>query len=116
MYHSAMQGSEMDTPIAIPQRRNTTLPENATDDLVVNMWLHGRPKTTQEAYRADIKNLNTFTGDRPLQQLTLKDLQDYQDSLIGQAPKTVVRRLSALKSLLTFCHKSGYTPVNVGKP
>jgi integrase/recombinase XerD len=96
------------------QERNTTLPENATDEMVVTIWLHGRPKNTQESYRADITALCAFIGNKPLQQVTLLDLQQFQDSMAGQAETSIARRLSAIKSLLTFAQKSGYTTVNVG--
>jgi integrase/recombinase XerD len=96
-----------------PTRRNTTLPDNATDSLVIAMWLKQRPATTQEAYQGDIKALFDFTA-KPLQALTLLDLQNFAESLQGQKPATIARKLSAVKSLLTFCYKSGYTSVNVG--
>lgn len=95
-------------------RRNTTLPDGATDALVIDTWLRGRPLTTQEAYRADIASLFDFTGNTPLQRLTLVDLYDFADSMRGQAPTSIARRLSAVKSLLTFALKAGYTSVNVG--
>jgi integrase/recombinase XerD len=90
------------------------LPDNATDALVIDMWLRQRPKTTVEAYRGDIMELFAFTANTPLQALILLDLQDFADHLSGQAPSSIARRLSAVKSLLTFCYKSGYTAVNVG--
>jgi integrase/recombinase XerD len=77
------------------------------------MWLKQRPATTQEAYQGDIKALFDFTA-KPLQALTLLDLQNFAESLQGQKPATIARKLSAVKSLLTFCYKSGYTSVNVG--
>src|SRR5713226_9351276 len=95
-------------------RHNPTLPEGATDALVIDTWLRGRPLTTQEAYRADIMSLFDFTSNKPLQRLTLVDLLDFQDSMAGQAPTSIARRLSAVKSLLTFTQKAGYTLVNIG--
>src|SRR5947207_15281657 len=104
------------TPYQKPggQRANTTLPPNATDELAIKTWLHGRPLTTQESYRSDIAALCEFTEHKPLQLLTLVDLQDWEDSMAGQASTSIARRLSAIKSLLTFCYKAGYTGVNVG--
>src|SRR5260370_40530995 len=93
---------------------NPTLPESATDALVIDTWLRGRPLTTQEAYRADIMSLFDFTSNKPLQRLTLVDLLDFQESMAGQAPTSIARRLSAVKSLLTFTQKAGYTLVNIG--
>lgn len=93
---------------------NTMLPENATDEMVIAIWLHGRPANTQDSYQADIAALSAFTGKKPLQQVTLLDLQRFQNSMVGQVPTSIARRLSAVKSLLTFAHRAGYTAVNVG--
>ena len=98
-----------------PERLNTTLPEGATDDLVIRMWLAGRPATTKEAYLADIAALQAFTSGLPLAQINLLHLQRFVERLSADlAPATVARRVSAAKSLLTFCQKSGYTTFNVG--
>lgn len=50
----------------------------------------------------------------PLRQLTLGDLQHYQDTLQDLAPTTQARRLSTIKSLLSFGQRTGFLPVNVG--
>jgi integrase/recombinase XerD len=44
----------------------------------------------------------------------LGDLQAYQDSLRHLAAASQARRLSAIKSLLSFGHKTGYLAFNVG--
>ena len=46
----------------------------------------------------------------------MDDLQDYSDRLEveGYSPATRNRRLNAVKSFLSFAHKVGYLPVNVG--
>ncbi len=41
-------------------------------------------------------------------------MQGFQDSLAALATATQARRLSAVKSLLSFGHKTGYLAVNVG--
>lgn len=105
-------------PYQEPTRRtNTTLPDDATDALVIETWMrtHRSPRT-RDAYTADITDLRRFLLNKSLQEITLVDLLDYQDELIrhkGQ-PTTVARKLFAAKSLLTFCSKAGYTTVNVG--
>jgi integrase/recombinase XerD len=99
------------------RRTNPTLPENATDALVINMWLRAHPSPrTRDAYRADIVDLCAFTDDKQLQTLSLLDLLDFETHLAddGKRPTSIARKLSAVKSLLTFCQKSGYTTVNVG--
>lgn len=106
--------AEKRLPAVVIERQNTTLPENATDEMVIAMWLKQRPKNTQTAYKQDIKDLDAFTNHTPLQQLNLLQLQNFADSLNEQEPATVARKMSAIKSLLTFCHKAGYTQFNVG--
>ena len=49
-----------------------------------------------------------------LRHLTLGDLQAYQDSLQHLATASQARRLSSIKSLLSFGQKTGYLSVNVG--
>src|SRR5712692_4088500 len=99
------------------RRANPTLPEGATDALVIDLWLrsHRSPKT-RAAYKADLVDLFAFTEDKPLQGLSLLDLLDFETHLedLGLRPSSIARKLSAVKSLLTFCQKSGYTTVNVG--
>lgn len=43
-------------------------------------------------------------------------VQAYSDSIIDLADTTRNRKLSAVKSLLSFAHRIGYTPFNVGAP
>ena len=89
-------------PRAGPQRRAPGRP-----------LLHGRGGATQRAYAAD---LAAFFGhvQRPLKAVTLGDMQSFQDSLRTMATATEARRLSAVKSLLSLGHRTGYLPVNVG--
>jgi site-specific recombinase XerD len=41
--------------------------------------------------------------------------QEYSDSLTGYKDGSKARKLNSLKSLFTFAHDLGYTPMNVGK-
>jgi integrase/recombinase XerD len=85
----------------------------ATDARILEMWLHGRSsENTCSAYRSDVGSFLAFVG-RPLRTVTLSDLQSFADTLTG-SPATRARRLSAVKSLLTFAARIGATPVNVG--
>jgi integrase/recombinase XerD len=97
---------------------NATLPDHSSDPLVIDTWLRThRSERTREAYRADIRLLQEFTDHKPLQTVTLVDLLNFQDELVQrrEATTTQARRISAIKSLLTFCFKAGYIPVNVGR-
>lgn len=83
------------------------------DQQLIALWLHGRPAATQRAYSADTERLLIFIG-RPLPRLTLDQLQAFTDSLSDLSPASTYRTLSAVKSLLTFGHRLGYLPANVG--
>src|SRR5687768_2369532 len=85
-----------------------------TDGQVISMWLHGRPPTTQRAYQVDAARLLQFVG-KPLQEITLGDLQDFADHLVALAPATQARKLAAVKSLLSFGHRLGYLRFDVGR-
>ena len=84
-----------------------------TDLELVRLWLHGRPATTQEAYRHDAGRFLAFIGG-PLRSARLGELQNYADSLAGLKPASQARILASAKSLLSFGHRIGYMVVNVG--
>lgn len=83
------------------------------DEQLIALWLHGRPEHTQRAYRADVARLLAFV-DTPLPRLSLDQVQAFADSLSHLSPESRHRTLSGIKSLLTFGHRIGYLPVNVG--
>jgi len=84
----------------------------ATDDQLVELWLHGRSPHTRRAYRADSERFRAFVG-KPLAMVTLGDLQAFADSLTGK-PSSRSRTLAAVKSLLAFGQRTGYLALNVG--
>src|SRR4051794_13712327 len=83
------------------------------DARLIALWLHGRSPATQRAYAADLAAFRAVVP-YPLRQVSLGDLQAYGDSLAALAPTTQARRLSAIKSLLSFGQRTGFLPVNVG--
>jgi len=88
----------------------TSLPEAPkadSDAQLLEIWLHGRSRHTQRAYRADVEHFLAW-GRKPLLQVTLGDLQGFTDSLGELAPASRYRTLSAIKSLLAFAHRTGY--------
>ncbi len=93
-------------PVPVPAQADN-------DEHLLALWLHGRSAATQRAYAADLAAFLAHVG-RPLQAVTLGDVQAFQDTLATLAPATEARRLSAVKSLLSFGHKTGYLAVNVG--
>ena len=106
------------TTVAVARQAGRTLAgrQASTDAQVVGMWLHGKAQTTQRAYAREATAFSSFVGGAPLPQVTLGDVQAYAEELEarGLAPATRARALAAVKSLLTFAHRIGYTPVNVG--
>src|SRR3954452_5255183 len=97
-----------------PLSRVEVLPAPEDNDArLTSLWLHGRSPATQRAYQADLAAFRALVP-APLRQVSLSDLQAYQDSLAALAPTTQARRLSAIKSLLSFGQRTGFLPVNVG--
>jgi integrase/recombinase XerD len=93
----------------------SVIPADTTDDSLIQMWLHGSADSTKDAYLVDIQQFQEYVG-LSIRQWKLPHLQQYQDELeaLGLAPTTVQRKMKAIKSLLTFSEKTGYTPFNVG--
>jgi len=97
-----------------PRRASSLAPRTAASDAqLVALWLHGRSPNTVDAYQRDVDRFLAFVA-KPLPTVTLGDLQAFADSLAGQAPSSRGRRLSAVKSLLSFGQRTGYLPLNVG--
>ncbi|MDP9317281.1 MAG: tyrosine-type recombinase/integrase [Chloroflexota bacterium] len=85
------------------------------DWMVIGMWLHGRPASTQSAYRRDVNRFLDH-AQKPLKMLTLADVQAFDLYLqqLELADTSRKRALSAVKSLYTFAQKTGYLQYNVG--
>jgi integrase/recombinase XerD len=99
-------------PDAVPACR-----EADTDSRLVELWLHGRPTTTQRVYRSDVDCFLATAG-KALQAVTLGDLQSFADSLEARSlmPATRHRMLAAVKSLFSFAHRLGYVALDVARP
>lgn len=88
---------------------------DVTDRGIVEMWLHGKSPHTVEFYARVADSLLAHVQ-KPLQWLTIEDMQsfaDYLDSL-GLAKSSQRTYLSAVKSLLSFASKTGLIHFNVG--
>ncbi|MEW5860675.1 MAG: tyrosine-type recombinase/integrase [Cyanobacteriota bacterium] len=87
-----------------------------SDKELINLWLHDKTPNTVDAYRRDVEEFRWFIEDKPLARVVLNDLYFYSDALIqqGRAPATVNRKLSAVKSLLSYGVMIGYLPLNAG--
>jgi integrase/recombinase XerD len=89
-------------------------PQVTSDDLLIQLWLHGRSVHTRRAYSSDVMRFRTGAG-KPFAQISLSDLQTFADSLGTLAPASQYRVLSAVKSLLAFGHRVGYLAFDVGR-
>jgi integrase/recombinase XerD len=86
-----------------------------SDARIVQIWLRSqRSERTQETYAANIQRFYREVV-KPLNQVTLEDLQDFAEGLYDLAPASQATMLASLKSLLTFCADTRYLPYNVGK-
>lgn len=104
----------MSTELALCTSIDATAVRQAeTTEQLVRLWLHGRSEATRRAYGADVRRLLAAVG-KPLAAVTLADLQDFADSLVG-APASRARTLAAVKSLFTFAHELGYLPFDTAK-
>lgn len=88
------------------------LPQDTTDTAFVALWL-GRCRSPHTAaqYGRAWEQFATATNGRPLQEITLPDLQRWAAGLDG-SPATVKVKIAAVKSLFSFALKTGYIAVN----
>jgi integrase/recombinase XerD len=87
-----------------------------SDDEMVALWLGlYRSPHTRRGYAIDVAAFRTF-ADRPLTQVTVRDIQGFAATLGHLAPATAARRLSAVKSLIALAHRLGYLTYDVGAP
>lgn len=96
-----------------PQPQLSSQADNDTQ--VIAMWLHGRSKNTQRAYKRDAFEFLSYV-EKEIQRITIGDVQDFADSILHLSERTQGRKLSSVKSLLSFAHRIGYAQYNVGAP
>jgi integrase/recombinase XerD len=89
-------------------------PGQVGDEMLIRMWLHGRPENTVIAYRRDAAQFLAHAA-KPLAAVELVDLQAWAASMAAASPKSRARRLAAAKSLIAFAHGMGYLPLDVGR-
>jgi integrase/recombinase XerD len=108
----------METKALVPQLRLVPIsaPGGENDSAFIELWLGTKVSAhTRRAYRAEIARFRNAAG-KPLGWVTMADLQSYAE-ILGQEslkPASQNRALTAIKSLLSFGHETGYLPFNVG--
>lgn len=84
-----------------------------TDLELVRLWLLNRGEQTVRTYRRDAERFLAFVAPKSLPDLSVKDVGDWVESLEGKIGYRI-RRLSNIKSLLSFAHDVGWCVFNVG--
>lgn len=88
----------------------TLLAQDTTDARLVYLWLHsGRRNNstaTQETYARIVRDFFAFVG-KPLQTMTLEDLQAWRESLTGK-DSTKKTHIACVRSLFSFATQTGY--------
>ena len=84
------------------------------EERLLKSWLRGRPESTQKAYRSDIAGFIRSVG-KPLDGMTLEDIQDWYSSLTG-AEASKRRKLASVKSCLQFAFENQFIDRNVSGP
>lgn len=93
---------------------HTLVPTDSTDQQVIDLWVRSKRNSahTRATYaRAAARLLGAGVT---LRTLTFEQLLSFADSLSDLSQGTQKTYLSAVKSLLSFAQKSGYTQFNVG--
>lgn len=87
----------------------------ARDDAhLVALWLAQRPESTQRVYRAAIDAFLVAVQGGSIRDLDAAQLIAWAEGLQGE-PATRARKVSTVKSLLTWAWRTGYTLHNVGR-
>ncbi|WP_234708830.1 tyrosine-type recombinase/integrase [Kamptonema sp. PCC 6506] len=84
------------------------------NETLLDLWLHGRSKNTAGSYRLHTSRLLSFVDNKPLSSVTLADIQAWELTLSNLSSGSQRTAIFAIKSLLSFGHKLGVLPVNVG--
>lgn len=111
-----MSANDADGRLALPLPPLTADLPDAQDAPLISLWISTKlSPETQRAYTTEIARFRAFRG-KPLARVTLADLQAFSGHLAQAGLKTTSqnRALTAIKSLLSFGHETGYLPFNVG--
>lgn len=83
---------------------------------MLDLWLFGKSKNTQDAYRRDLNSFMAFTEGKSLSSVTINDLQSFAKALEvnGLKQSSINRKLLSVKSCLTYLKKLGLSQINAG--
>ena len=90
-----------------------SLPWAQAEAKLIGLWLEGKAESSIISYRRYIRRFLEFL-DKPLKKVTYEDLVEYASDFGDSAESTKRIYIAAAKSLISFAHKIGYLPFNVG--
>lgn len=103
-------------PAVVPVVRNlpTADAQAESDDQAIGLWLSSLSEGTRDAYQKELTRFMAAVGHKPLGAVTLSDITAFKKGLAGSdlSAATQARRLSAAKSLMSFCHEIGWLRFN----
>lgn len=124
-----LQGRKKDTAPVLSLGGSAAVPEEnhsgaKTDQQILRLWLDSkRSENTKKAYAHDISLFNDFIARLPathrptaLNEVTVQHIEEFHRQMcrMKTPARTAARRLSSVKSLLTFAQLTGYLHFNVG--
>jgi integrase/recombinase XerD len=85
-----------------------------TDREIIQLWLSDKTYLTVKSYHRQITQFLTFVG-KDLKEVMYEDFMQYKQlmRMKGYKPSTQRTKLTAVKSLFSFCTKLGYLTANV---
>ncbi|MBV8095958.1 MAG: site-specific integrase [Acetobacteraceae bacterium] len=99
----------MNCPYALP---TGGIPRITGAGELLQSWLTDFSPQTKRAYNADVAGFLNFLA-KPLRMVTTDDVQRYWRSLSHLSPASQNRKLSVVRSLIRFGHRSGFFPHDV---
>lgn len=105
----------MDMSVSLEKVSTAPLVLSTEDEKLLAMWVHGLSPHTRRYYLRDAMLFFECTS-ISLAEVTLADVQKFATSLANSrlAQSSQAKRLSSIKSLLSFAYKLGLIPLNVG--
>lgn len=90
---------------------------------LISVWLYGKPDTTVEAYKNDVQEFFIWTGNLPVNLLTVEILQGYAthlrnlilDNGLPYRINTRQRKMASLRSFLAFAYKARIVQTNIAE-
>ncbi len=89
-------------------------PSASQDQLFIRSWLLGRSENTKRAYQRIAQLFLDWVSPTPFGDLSLAQVQGFIETLDASGRAKRAMGVSALKSLYSFAHRSGYVKANFG--